>query len=36
VALRKADLRDTLVRSCLGQDKAGACAVAFFTFVEAR
>jgi SagB-type dehydrogenase family enzyme len=30
VALRKADLRRRLVRTCLGQDKAGSCAVAFF------
>jgi SagB-type dehydrogenase family enzyme len=30
VLLRKADLRDRLVRTCLGQDKAGTCAVAFF------
>lgn len=36
VALRKADLRDTLVRSCLGQDKAGACAVAFFVVANLR
>jgi len=30
VPLRKADLRGRLVRTCLGQDKAGTCAVAFF------
>jgi SagB-type dehydrogenase family enzyme len=30
VLLRKADLRGQLVRSCLGQDKVGRCAVAFF------
>ena len=30
VLLRKADLRRRLVRTCLGQDKAGSCAVAFF------
>jgi len=30
VPLRKADLRRQLVRTCLGQDKAGSCAVAFF------
>ena len=30
VPLRKADLRRQLVRACLGQDKAGSCAVAFF------
>ena len=30
VPLRKADLRRRLVRACLGQDKAGTCAVAFF------
>ncbi len=30
VLLRKADLRSRLVRTCLGQDKAGTCAVAFF------
>ncbi len=30
VPLQKADLRRRLVRACLGQDKAGTCAVAFF------
>ena len=30
VLMRKADLRGQLVRTCLGQDKAGSCAVAFF------
>ena len=30
VPLRKADLRRRLVSTCLGQDKAGTCAVAFF------
>ncbi|MFP6608079.1 MAG: SagB family peptide dehydrogenase, partial [Myxococcota bacterium] len=36
VSLRKADLRESLVRSCLGQDKAGACAVAFFVVGNLR
>jgi SagB-type dehydrogenase family enzyme len=35
-ALLKADLRGPLVRSCLGQDKAGACAVAFFVVANLR
>ena len=30
VPLRKSDLRRQLVRTCLGQDKVGTCAVAFF------
>lgn len=30
VLVQKDDMRDRLVRTCLGQDKAGTCAVAFF------
>ena len=35
-SLRKADLRGPLVRACLGQDKAGACAVAFLVVANLR
>lgn len=34
--LQQADLREPLVRHCLGQDKAGACGVAFFGVGDLR